>query len=127
MPADYSKNSKIEKAVCSVLNEIYTKFELNHLHSQQRAFINDLEEIDEFAEYTEQFISDGDLTLEDIDNIEKKSKKIIKKIKKNIVDAHEEVGGSVEIDMFVAKKQDYLKKKFDEKRKKISKKNSKHQ
>ena len=38
-----------------------------------------------------------------------------------------EVGGAVEIDMFVTKKQEYLKKKFDDKRKKISKKNSKQQ
>ncbi len=127
MPADYREKSKIEKAVCSVLNEIHTKFKLKHLHSQQRAFVNDLEEVDEFAEYTEQFISDGDLTLEDINSIEKKSKKIIRKIKKNIIDAHVEVGGAVEIDMFVTKKQEYLKKKFDDKRKKISKKNSKQQ
>ncbi len=67
------------------------------------------------------------MTLEDINSIEKKSKKIIRKIKKNIIDAHVEVGGAVEIDMFVTKKQEYLKKKFDDKRKKISKKNSKQQ
>lgn len=122
MPADYCENSRIEKAVSSILNEIHTRFELKNLHSQQRAFVTDLEELDEFTEYTEQFISDGDLSLEDIDSVEKQSKKIIRKIKKNIIDTHAEVGGTTEIDLFVAKKQEYLKKKFDDKRNKIRKK-----
>lgn len=122
MPADYSENSRIEKAVSSILNEIHTKFELKHLHAQQKAFVTDLEEVDEFIEYTEQFISDSDFSIEDIDSVEKQSKKIIGKIKKNIINAHAEVGGTTEIDLFVAKKQEYLKKKFDDKRKKIKKK-----
>lgn len=122
MPADYSANSRIEKVVSSILSEIHAKFELNYLHSQQREFITDLEDVDEFTEYTEQFLSDGDLSLEDIDRVEKQSKKIIKKLKKEIINTHAKVGGTTEIDLFVAKKQEYLKHKFDEKRKKINKK-----
>lgn len=125
MPADYTENSKIENVVNAVLNEIHTKFELDNLHSRQMSFVDRLENIDHFIEYTDRVLSEENLALDEIDNIEKQFNKIIRDIKRNMITEHANTIGEAEIKSTIARKQEIIKEKIREAREKINKTNTK--
>ena len=125
MPADYSEGSKIESAVGSILHKISANNAIIDLNNKQKDFVNDLDVLDDFIKYTQRYLTQGDITIDDLKSLEKQGKKILKKIKKDVLDCHTEIIGNSEIETVVKIKEEELKKLFDEKRKKIIKKEAK--
>ena len=122
MPADYSANSRIENVLKMVLEKIKIEFDVDELNDKQKDFVNDLDELDSFIDYTKDFLSDSKLDLKDIKNLEKQGKKIIKKIKKERIDKHLNIAGELEINTYFNEKKQELEKIFEDKTKKLLKK-----
>lgn len=122
MPADYSEGSRIETSVSSILHKISANNSITDLNNKQKDFVNDLEVLDDFVEYTKRYLTQGDITIDDLKSIEKQGKKILKKIKKDVLDCHAETVGNSEIETVVKNKEELLKNLFNEKRKKLERK-----
>lgn len=121
MPADYSENSRIENVLKMVLEKIKKEFDVEELNDKQKDFVNDLDELDSFIDYTKDFLSESKLNLEDIKKLEKQGKKIIKRIKKERIDKHLNVAGELEINTYFNEKKQELEKIFEDKTKKLLK------
>ena len=122
MPADYSEGSKIENALKIILKKIKSNHEINELNNQQKAFVNDMETADVFIEYTKDYLSQSDITLDNLKSLEKQGNRILKGIQKDILHDHSEVVGQNEIEAAIKVKQKLLAETFNEKRKKLEKK-----
>ena len=81
-----------------------------------------MEVIDDFIECTKRYLNQGDITLEDLKSLEKRGKKILKRIKRDVLDRHIELVGNDEIEAAVKSQEEVLTGIFNEKRKKIEKK-----
>ena len=125
MPADYSEGSKLESVVSAVLDEIHAKFILENLHLKQMSFVDQLENVEHFVEYTERVLSEENLTMDEINNIEKQFNKIIKDIKRNMIYEHVNSIGEAEIKSAISKKQEIIKEKINQSREIINKANVK--
>lgn len=120
-PADYTKHQKLEKLVECVLNNIHAKHKLKQLSSQQMTFVDDLETLNNFVRYTQNYISEDDLSIEGIKGIESQAKKILKKIKDKLIKEYVDnvkIVGLNEIESSVNQTQKLLKKTFDAVKKK---------
>lgn len=122
MPANYSEGSKIENCVRIILKKISVDNDIHKLNEKQKDFVSDMEVIDDFIEYTKRYLNQGDITLEDLKSLEKRGKKILKRIKRDVLDRHIELVGNDEIEAAVKSQEEVLTGIFNEKRKKIEKK-----
>lgn len=124
MPADYSEGSRIESIVKSVLQKIREDHYLSSYNRAQDKFVHELYEIDDFIEYTGDFLSSGDINSENLKTIQKQAKKILRKMKKNLETHFLEIGGATEIELYIQRKEKKLKDLFEKKEKVVSKKKS---
>lgn len=122
MPADYSKDSRIEKIVKSILKKIRADYYLSSYNSVQESFVDELNEVDEFIEYTQEFLSNKDINQDDLKTIQKQAKKILQRMKKKLELDYVDIGGAHEIEVYIQEKEDALKNLFEKKEKHINKK-----
>lgn len=125
MPADYSEGSKIENIVESVLEKVRADYYLSNYNSVQDSFVDELNEIDEFIEYTQDYLTNDDIDENGLSSIKKQARKIIRKMKKNLDENFSEVGGKREIEVYIQTKEAELKELFDKKEQKIKKSQAK--
>ncbi|MBD5086149.1 MAG: haloacid dehalogenase-like hydrolase [Clostridiales bacterium] len=123
MPADYSENSRMEAIVKSVLEKIRDDYYLSNYNLKQESFVDELNEVDGFIEYTEDFLSNSDINLDDLKTIQKQAKRIIRRMKKHLEENFREIGGTHEIDVYIQEKEKQLKSLFDKKEKLVLRKN----
>ena len=105
-----------------VLEKIKKEFDVDELNDKQKDFVEDLDELDSFIDYTKDFLSDSKLDLQDIKNLERQGKKIIKRIKTERIDRHLNIAGELEINTYFNEKKQELEKIFEGKKKKLLKK-----
>lgn len=122
MPADYSEQSKIENIVKSVLEKVQAEYYLSNYNRAQDSFVDELNEIDNFIEYTEEYLSNDDIDENGLKSIQKQAKRIIRKMKKDLEEHFSEIGGNHEIEVYIQTKEKELKALFDKKAQKIKKK-----
>lgn len=122
MPANYTEGSKIEETVKSILKKIRSNFDLSELNRCQRDFVNDLDKVEDFIDYTHRYLAGSELSESENDSTEKQAKRILKKIKKDLLEEHSNIVGNLEIETFIKQKEEIVKNLFDEKRKRIRKK-----
>ena len=122
MPADYSEQSKIENIVRAVLEKVQAEYYLSNYNRAQDSFVDELNEIDNFIEYTEEYLSNDDIDENGLKSIQKQAKRIIRKMKKDLEEHFSEIGGNHEIEVYIQTKEKELKALFDKKAQKIKKK-----
>lgn len=122
MPADYSEGSKIENCVKMILKKISVDDGIRILNKKQNDFVYDMHVLDDFIEYTQQFLNHGDITLDDLKSLEKRGKQILKRIKREVLDKHIEIVGKEEIETAVKSQEEVLVGIFNNKRKKLERK-----
>lgn len=128
MPANYTEGSKIEQTVESILKKIRSNHDLSELNKAQKNFVSDLDKVDNFISYTDKYLSDSEISTTESNKTEKQSKRVLKKIKKDLLNEHSNVVGELEIETFMKKKEKQVTSLFAGKRKEIQKsklKNSK--
>ena len=122
MPADYSENSRIENIVLAILEKVRADYYLSHYNSAQDSFIDELDEVDDFIDYTKEYLSNDEIDEEGLKSIRKQAKKIMRKIKKNLDTNFSEIGGAQESAIYIQEKEKELSALFDKKEKQLLKK-----
>lgn len=122
VPADYSANSRIENVLKMALEKIKKEFDVNVFNDKQKAFVNDLDELDSFIENMKAFLSDPKLDLKGIKHLERQGKNTIERIKKKRIDRYLNVVGELEINTYFNEKKQELEMIFEGKKKKLLKK-----
>lgn len=125
MPADYSEGSKIENIVKSVLEKIKAEAYLSYYNGKQDAFVDKLNEVDRFVDYTDEFLYNEDGDEERLKSLRRQGKNSVKKMKKEIKEEFSEIGGEKEIDVYMAQKDMEIQELFDKKEQKIKKSKAK--
>lgn len=84
VPADYSEGSRIENIVKDIIRKIGANEILIKLNKQQDEYINELERAEYFYEYTQDFLNDNYLGLDELKFTKKQAMEILRKFKKNL-------------------------------------------
>lgn len=118
MPANYSEGQRLENLVKNILTKIKASEALLELNGQQNCLMSDLDFIDGFVEYTEKYLSETELDNEQLQDVRKQAREILKQYKKELADKYREISSKQEIDLFMKDKeqavQDLMKLKKNE-------------
>jgi len=120
MPADYSEGQRLENLVKNILAKIKASEGLLDLNSQQNNFMADLDRVDGFVNYTDNFLSETDLNAEDLASVRKQSKQILKQYKRMLTEKYESISSQQEIDLFMKAKERTVQDLMKSKKKEIS-------
>lgn len=120
MPADYSKDSKIEALVEDILKKINVNDSLSKLNRKQSECIENINDFEGFIQYTKDFVKN--INNEELLNIRKQAKKIIKKFKKSLINDNMNVFTEDEINTYFSIKEKEVFDMIDGKISKIKKK-----
>ena len=121
MPADYSEGSKIENIVKSVLKKVKADSYLSGYNSRQEAFVDKLDEVSDFVDYTEDFLYSDDSDENGLKSLKKQGKKILRRMKKETEREFAEIGGKKEIEVYMKQRVEKMLELFDKKEKKLKK------
>ena len=121
MPADYSEGSKIENIVKSVLKKVKADSYLSGYNSRQEAFVDKLDEVSDFVDYTEDFLYNDDSDENGLKSLKKQGKKILRRMKKETEREFAEIGGQKEIEVYMKQREEEMLELFDKKEKKLKK------
>lgn len=118
MPANYSEGQRLENLVKNILTKIKASEALLELNGQQNCLISDLDFIDGFVEYTEKYLSETELDNEQLQDVRKQAREILKQYKMDLADKYRGISSKQEIDLFMKDKeqavQDLMKLKKNE-------------
>lgn len=103
MPADYSENSRLEKLVSVMLSKISAATQLEWWHEWQVDYVDSMEKIEDFVEYTKNYLATEDLDEERIDDIRKQARTIVNRMRKNLQTDFNGLTSEEEVDAFMDK------------------------
>lgn len=127
MPADYSEESKIENIVKSVLKKVKADSYLSCYNSQQEAFVDRLNEMYDFVDYTEDFLYNDASDEDGLESLKKQGKKILRKMKKQTKAEFAQIGGEKEIEAYTKQREEELLELFDKKEKQLKRRRKKQE
>lgn len=119
MSADYSEGQRLENLVKYILAKIKAFEVLIKLNSQQNSFMSDLDKVDGFVKYTEQFLSETDLNDEKLVSVRKQSKQILRQYKGYLIKEYEEISSQQEIELLMKGKEEIIQELMKTKKKEI--------
>lgn len=119
MPADYSQNQRLELLVSDILKKVKASDTLWYLNRRQNHYMQRLDDVDRFVTYTADFLDSNDLDEGSFNEVKKKSKQILKRMHKDLVDMFGEISSEDEIARFMEDKEKAIQALMQQKRKQI--------
>lgn len=123
-PADYTEKSQIENIVESVLNKIKAQSVMKKLAEAQGSFVDKLDDIEYLYYYTEDYLDDNELSIDELKYIKKQANQMLQRKKRKLI--NEETWVPKETgEKFIGETKAMFNTLFQDKEKKINESNNK--
>lgn len=100
-PADYSAGSRLEHLVTLALSKMRADSELDGWHFGQLHYVDSMERIEAFVDYTKDYLATEDVDEERVDDLRRQARNIVNRMRRELLTDYNELASDEEVNAFM--------------------------